>query len=271
MPNVPVMKLRPIFKCHGGKFFLGRWIINHFPANYPDLKYVETSGGAASVLLNKTPSSSLDVYNELNPRIANIFSCLKSDPVEFIDKVSKIDYSDLSFKEAGKVTQSYGSVDSGIAELVLRRMSRGGLGKNFSWSERLRGGRPGDLNAWITFKSLLPKLAERLKDVEISNHDQLEVIAKHDSENTIFYCDPPYVHSTRTAKSAYDFEMTDEIHIQLAESLNCIKGKALISGYDCELYNTLYKNWRRVSKSVKNNAGQGKIKGDRIEVLWLNY
>jgi DNA adenine methylase len=265
------MKLRPIFKNHGGKGLLAAWIIDHFPANYPDLKYVETCGGEASVLLNKT-SATNEIYNELNPKIANVFHCIKNYPIDFYNNIEKIEYSEKSFKEASKIEFSYGSMDAAIAEVIRRRMSRGGLGKHFSWSHRLRGGRPGEVNAWESFKSLIPQMAERLKNVEITNKDHLEIIKEHDSPNTLFYCDPPYVHSTRTATDAYDdYEMTDEQHSQLGELINKIQGKAVISGYDSKLYQDLFKGWQCICKSVKNNAGQGKTKSNRIEVLWLNY
>lgn len=270
MANVTIMKLRPLFKNHGGKFYLAPWIINHFPANYEDLKFVETSGGAASILLNKKPSK-IDIYNDFNPKIANVFHCMKHNPEEFINSINQIDYSEKSFKEALKVPFEYGNVQSAIAELVSRRMSRGGLGKHFSWSRRLRGGRPGDENAWETFKNLLPLINKRLQNVEIQCNDQLKVIKDNDSPDTLFYCDPPYVHSTRSAPNAYELEMTDNQHKELGETLNSIQGKALISGYDCPLYQSMFKNWRCTAKTVKNNAGQTKTKSSRIEVLWLNY
>lgn len=271
MPNIPVMKLRPLFKCHGGKYYLAQWILNYFPANYEDLKYVETSGGAASVLLNKKPSSKGEIYNDLNSRVANIFHCLKEYTPDFVATINDIEYAEKSFKEAGKVEMKYDDINSAIAELVLRRMSRGGLGKHFSWSQRQRGGRPGDLNAWETFKDLLVPMSKRLHGVQILNQDQVEVIKAHDSPETLFYCDPPYVHATRSAKKAYDYELDDEQHRALAESLNNANGKVIVSGYDCKLYQELYKGWRVVCKSVKNNAGQGKVKSNRIECLWLNY
>lgn len=271
MTKIVVKKLRPLFKCHGGKYYLCDWIINHFPANYEDLKYVETSGGAASVLLNKKRSSKGEVYNDLNPKVANIFHCLKKYTPEFVASICNLSYSDKAFKEAGKVEFQFDSIDSAVSELVLRRMSRGGLGKHFSWSQRLRGGRPGDFNAWETFKDLLVPMSQRLHGVEIINQDQVEVIKAHDSPDTLFYCDPPYVHTTRSANKTYDYEMIDDQHRALAKALTESQGKVVVSGYDCKLYQELYKGWRVVCKSVKNNAGQGKVKSNRIEVLWLNY
>jgi DNA adenine methylase len=271
MTKIVVKKLRPLFKIHGGKYYLCDWIISHFPANYDDLKYVETSGGAASVLLNKKPSSKGEVYNDLNPKVANIFHCLKHYPDCFSEAIKKIDYSEKSFKDAAKVEFQYNNTEAALAELVLRRMSRGGLGKHFSWSQRERGGRPGDLNAWETFKDLVPLIATRLQGVDVINQEQVEVVKAHDSPDTLFYCDPPYVHATRSVPKAYDYELNDEQHREFAKALNAAKGKVVISGYDCKLYQELYKGWRVVCKSVKNNAGQGKTKSNRIECLWLNY
>lgn len=45
-------------------------------------------------------------------------------------------------------------------------MSRGGNGDAFAWSERLRGGKPGDLNGWETRLEMLPALAQRIASVE---------------------------------------------------------------------------------------------------------
>lgn len=268
--NIPVMKLRPLFKMAGGKYYLARHIINHFPANYEDLKYAELCGGAASVLFNKRPSK-IEIYGDVDPRTANVFYCLKHYPDEFIKIVEATTYCEKSFKDAGKVQFVYGDVNSAVAELSLRRMSRGGLKKHFSWSNRMRGGRPGDENAFETFKSLLPDMVKRLQNVEVSCMDIMESIKLYDSEKTLFYIDPPYVHSTRVSKDVYEYEMTNEQHEQIGEMLNSIEGKAIISGYDCLLYQKLYKNWRCVAKAVKNNAGQTKVKSNRIECLWLNY
>lgn len=270
MAQILVKKLRPLFKIHGGKYYLCDWVVNHFPANYEDLKYVETSGGAASVLLNKKMSK-IEIFNDLDPRIANIFHCMRYQSADFIQAIKDVSYSEKSFKDAGKVDFIYEDYISGVAELVLRRMSRGGLRKHFSWSQRLRGGRPGDLNAWETFKNLLPHIANRLVNVEISNLDHVEVIKAHDSPSTLFYCDPPYIHSTRTAANAYTFEMSDEQHRNLGDALVACQGKVIISGYDCALYQEMFKGWRCESKSVKNNAGQNRVKSTRTECLWLNY
>ena len=68
----------------------------------------------------------------------------------------------------------------------------------------------------------LPKIAERLLRVQIENRPAEEVISLYDAPETLFYCDPPYVHVTRGDAKAYGYEMTDEQHVSLAKVLNFV-------------------------------------------------
>jgi hypothetical protein len=52
-----------------------------------------------------------------------------------------------------------------------------------------------------------------------------------------------YLFSTRDDGEDYCNEMKDEDHIKLAELLNAAKGAVIVSGYDSDLYNELYKGW----------------------------
>jgi DNA adenine methylase len=263
--------LRPIVKMHGGKAYLKDFIIDHFPSSYEDMTYLEPFGGAASVLLNKRRSV-CEIYNDLCGPLANIFLAAVHQPNDLIQRIHQIEYSEKSFKEALEVEFKYGTLDSAVAELVVRRMSRGGMKKNFSWSERLRGGRPGDFNAFETFKSQLPLICDRLFKVEVYSKNALELIEGFiDDPRLLVYFDPPYVTKTRTAKKVYDCEMDDNEHRQLAALANRSKGYVLISGYQCPLYQELYKGWRCLTKEMPNNSGQGKTKERRIECVWLNY
>jgi DNA adenine methylase len=126
------MKLRAPFKIHGGKFYLSPLIISHFPTNYEKMTYLELFGGAGNVLLNKNPSA-IEIYNDLYAPTANIFFHLVNYSKDIIKTIAEIEYSEKSFNNAKKVAFSTNLV-SAVAELVLRRMSRGGMKKHFSWS-----------------------------------------------------------------------------------------------------------------------------------------
>ncbi|MBK8477480.1 MAG: DNA adenine methylase [Opitutaceae bacterium] len=106
--------------------------------------------------------------------------------------------------------------------------------------------------------------------VTIENLDFRKIIPKFDSPDTLFYIDPPYPMSTRSAGGkGYVHEMADECHRQLAWLLHQSQGKVAISGYACPLYDQLYADWRRDEKPTTANGQRGSV--PRNEVLWMNY
>jgi DNA adenine methylase len=106
--------------------------------------------------------------------------------------------------------------------------------------------------------------------VQIENKPAIEVIQRHDSEDTLFYCDPPYPHGTRGDTNSYGHEMTNEEHCELAEVLRNCEGNVTVSGYKCDLYEELFEShgWSRVDAEEKT---MHTTKDTRQESLWLNY
>ena len=96
------------------------------------------------------------------------------------------------------------------------------------------------------------------------------MIRLYDSEDTFFYCDPPYIHSTRGDSKAYGYEMTDQQHIEFANVLNQAKGKVALSNYYCPLMEKLYPSskWGKIFAPIKQINSTHDV---RQEVLWVNY
>ncbi len=274
LKNHKKKRLRPPVKTHGGKWYLAPWIIENFPEKYEELTYVEPMCAGASVFLNKNPSKE-EVLNDLDRGLTCVFKSLRDEPKEFIEKLKRIRYTERAFKMAIKKNEEgfEDYLEHGVNEYMLRRMSRGGLKKAFAWSERTRGGKPGDVNAWKTMLKELPDVAERVKNSVILNTSAFEVFKVWDEEDTLWYLDPPYLPNTREENSTnlYEHEMTVEDHINLLNLVKNARGKVIISGYSSPLYNRTLKGWKTKKKNVANNSGQGKNKERRIEVLWMNY
>ena len=255
-------KAKSIFKCHGGKFYVCDWVISNFPEKYTEMTYLEPFCGGASILLNKEKSD-IEIINDIDLEVIQIYQALRDEPKEFIRRLNRCKYSEETFEKTVKKEKSEDYLENAVNEFVIGRMSKGGLKKAFSWSNRLRGGQPEEVNTWMTTIKTLPCVSERLKEVYIFNKPALEVMKAFNLPNTLVYCDPPYLHETKVSKTVYSSEMTTDDHIELSHILNSFKGKAIISGYSSPLYNRLYKGWNTEKKKV--------TKENKIEIIWKNY
>lgn len=268
------MRIRPAIKTHGGKFYLASWVIEHFPKNYEELIYCEPFCAGASIFLNKEPSSE-EIINDIDHGVVYVLKALRDEPQEFIGRVRRTRYTQRTFQMAQTRAESGFDdyIDHAVNEYILRRMSRGGLKKAFAWSNRMRGGQPGDLNAWKTMIKLLPEIAKRLEGVNILCEDFKSVIKVWDEENTLTYLDPPYLHSTRSegATEIYENELTVEDHMDMLHLAQNVRGKVIISGYSSPLYNRTLKGWKVRRKNVANHSSQTKKKDRRLECIWYNY
>ena len=92
----------------------------------------------------------------------------------------------------------------------------------------------------------LGEIGERLLRVQIENRPAIDVIRLYDSAETLFYCDPPYLHETRGDSKAYRVRMDQERRRELAVTLHRISGKAAVSGYRCALMDKLYQGMAAV-------------------------
>jgi DNA adenine methylase len=262
--------IRPPFKIHGGKYYLSKWIISKFPAEYEKMTYIEPFCGAASTLINKKMSVE-EAINDIDIGIIKILRTIRDQCGDFVKCLKKIKYTKENFDLASLRNDFADELDAAINEIILRRMSRGGLKKAFSWSKRFRGGKPGDENAWETIITALPIISERLDKVYIFNKNAIDVLKAYNKDDVLTYIDPPYLPDTRNSTNVYQHEMTVNQHIELADYLKTFRGKVCLSGYQSVLYSKMYKNWRVEKKKIANHASQKKHKDTKEEILWLNY
>lgn len=281
-------KLRSPIKHHGGKSYLARRILKLMPYHET---YVEPYIGGGSIILNKKRAK-VEVINDLNEQLMWFWRVV-ADPERyghFFNQVARTKYEEVAGEIAFKASKAWlrdtiedigiEAVDKvQLASHYMRksRMSRGGLGNEFAWSERLRGKKqpggaiPGDANGWRTALAELNRVHSRLQGILMFNGNAVDVIKRYDDKSTLFYLDPPYPTKTRNHQKAYDFEMDDSQHAGLLGEILACKGMVAISSYRSDLYDTMLKDWRRVDIKMPNHSGQGKVKNKRIESLWMNY
>src|SRR5947209_1886810 len=172
--------LRPPVKWHGGKRYLSRSIIDFFP---PHRTYLEPFGGAASVLLNKIPSS-VEVYNDLDQRVTRLFRILRDHGEEFRRLLTLTPYSEVEFDRAGQPAET--EIEQARRDFVRWRMSLGGRGDSFSFTlHRVRREMADVVSGYLSMiDQELPTIIERLRKVQIVNRPALEVIRTWDSPDT---------------------------------------------------------------------------------------
>jgi len=263
-------KIRPLFKSCSGKFYLSNWIISNFPSDSVDCEYCDFCCGGGSIFLNKERSV-FEMINDSDVGITSIFKALRDDPKTFIGKVKQVEYSEKTFEEAFAKNEENNFedyVDFAINEFILRRTSRNGLKKSFAWTNRIRGGQPGDINAWKTMLEQLPIIAERLKGVAIVDHKFQSLVNLWDEEGVFMFVDPPHLPLTVDGSvNEEENEMSVEEHIKFLKCIKDARAKVMICGYDCILYNKSLVDWKVSKKKVLNP----KHKSRKYYCLWTNY
>lgn len=256
------MTRRPLVRYHGGKWKLAPWIISHFP---PHRVYVEPFGGGGSVLLRK-PRSYAEVYNDLGGEIVNLFTMARDRGEELAKLCELTPFSRAEFAE------SYVS-SSDPLEQARRTLARSfmGFGSNSHTKKtgfRSNSNRSGTTPAhdWMNYPDALRITIQRLRGIVIENRDALKCMQHHDTPETLHYADPPYVFSTRTDNHGdYTHEMSDEQHQVLHAGLKELTGMVIVSGYRCDLYDSLYSGWTRIDRAAHADGAT-----KRVESLWLS-
>lgn len=273
----PIIANRPrkkviAFGWYGGKYSHLDWLLPNLPTCH---HYCEPFGGSGAVLLNREPSP-VETYNDLDGEVVNFFRVLRNNPDELIRQIGLTPFSREEFALACEISSDLSDLERARRFYVRARQVRTGLAQTASlgrWANcknTSRSGMSGVISRWLGGVEHLELIAMRLLRVQIENRPAIELIKLYDDENTLFYCDPPYIHSTRGDNKAYGYEMTDEQHEELADVLNSVKGKVALSNYDCDLMAKLYpeKRWTKVYAPIKQINSTHDI---RQEVLWINY
>lgn len=282
-------RLRAPVRYYGGKGNMIAKILPLFPLHH---LYCEPFGGAASLLFAKQPAG-VEVYNDLDGRIVNLFRCLQDK-----DKFDALQhrllyalYSRAEFARAIEIDKDEQANEIDLAWATFVMLNQGFGGKlppliPSNWGRVFTSARwvASNNSRWLMRLSMLPGWHKRLLMVQIDCQDALKVIRYWDRDDALFYIDPPYVASTRKGRSVYRCEMTDEQHRALVETLLQVKGKVVLSGYEHPIYTALsLVGWRKIifqtacyaavrtRNSGLRGVGSALKKVPRTEVVWLNF
>ena len=285
--------MNSIISWVGGKKALRDLIYQKMPKEFG--RYIEVFGGGGWVLFGRTPDVAMEVYNDFNSDLANLFRCVRDQPMAFLKELGFLPLNGRDeffvlrkFLEQEEFTDAFMRQELELAQreltpvqfeeiraILLEKAQLYDIRRAAAFFKVIRysygsgctsyGCQPFDIRK--TF-DLIWQGSRRLKDTVIENKDFEELIKQYDRENAFIYCDPPYY----LTEGHYAVEFRREDHFRLRDTLKNCQGKFLVSYNDCEFIRELYQDFRIETVSRLNNLAQRYDSGcEYAEVLISNY
>lgn len=263
--------MKPPITYYGGKATLAQKIVERFPKGYQHMTYAEVFLGGGSVFFEKEPSK-LEILNDTNRELMNFYAVVQNDFVSLEREVRISLHSRSLHRDAKAVYENphlFNPIKRAWAVWVLANQGFSGmLGRSWGYDKakptmprKLQGKRENFTEAF----------AIRLQNVSLECTDALKIIQSRDTENALFYVDPPYYNSDMGHYDGYTLKDYEE----LLKTLSTIQGKFVLSSYPSEIleeYTRKYK-WNsdsfRFTVAIQNNSD--KPKKQKVEVITRNY
>ena len=258
----------------GGKGKL-LWIINKMaPERYS--RFIDVFGGSGTVTMNRpTRHGCMEVYNDFNGNLTNLFCCVKSRTLALLSELgflplnTRDDFNVLyKFFSRGEFTDDYLQEEMSLTDvylkppdaeairaLMLERAPRGDIRRaadyfklvrySFSGSAKSFGGKPCDIRR---FFHLIWECSRRLANVIVENKDFEDVIRQYDREDAWIYCDPPYFEA-----ECYEVGFPKVDHQRLHDTLLNCRGYVMVSYNYCPYISELYKEFF-IFRTVRPNS-----------------
>ena len=225
----------------GGKRLLRNKILEQFPETSTYDRYIEVFGGAGWVLFSKEKHAKMEVFNDINSQLINLYRCVKYHPEELQRELEFILMSREQFFDCREQIDIRGLTDIQRAArfyIVIKESFGSGLDSFGIKQQNIKSA-----------KEYLLEVSGRLSRVIIENRDFEQLIKTYDRENALFYLDPPYYDAEKYYPDRFDIKD----HIRLRDRLRQIKGKFLLSYNDCPEIRELYKEFEIIEACRHDN------------------
>lgn len=234
--NDMVQPLKGVAPWLGGKSQLAPRIIKMLN-NTPHLTYIEPFSGMGGVFFRRTNKVNCEVINDYNAEIANLFRILQNHIDPFLELLtfhlnSRFIFNNLKEQNPQHMTD----LQRAVRFYVMQRQGFGGKVEGVFGVSKDSSGRYN----LATQRDELKAFHKRLSRVFIENLDFGDCIEKYDSEDALFYLDPPYYFCEKDYGKALfvraDFE-------RLRDLLKNIKGKFILSLNDVPEVREIFKDF----------------------------
>ncbi|EBE9327984.1 DNA adenine methylase [Salmonella enterica] len=207
----------PIVPWIGGKRRLAKHILPLFPEH---TCYVEPFCGAAALFFLKKPSK-VEVINDINGDLMNLYRVVKHHPDEFLRQfewslVSREEYDRLKSTPAETLTD----IQRAARFYYLQRQAFGGRVADYTFGGRTTDSPGFNLSRIREDLSLANK---RLIRACIEHQSWEQCIERYDRPYTLFYCDPPY-----WGAKGYGVNFPMSEYLRMAQIATSMRGKMII-------------------------------------------
>lgn len=250
----------------GGKGRVAKHIISKMPEHNC---FVDLFGGAAHVISQKPPITN-EVYNDIDTDMINFLMIARAEPKKLAEACSSIPYSRMLYDKWKKEELPKDDFERAVRFFYINRsgIAKGNCDYNTGWRHSK------EHNTARTYQSAcngIEAFANRMKNVMIDCRDFREVIRVYDSPSTLFYVDPPYIDREKNYKlTPADKANPMQLHYDLAEQLNAIQGKVIVSYYDHPLLHELYSSWHKEYFKAVRQVVNGSNNSSE-EMLLMNF
>lgn len=243
----------------GGKRLLRKTISELIPNDIGS--YIEVFGGGAWVLFYKDRWANLEVYNDIDNDLYNLFTVVKYHAEAFENEFQFMINSRKGFQDMLEF-KPLTDIQKAAKFFFLLQRSYGAKMEQFAYG---RNGNSGAAKSQHNIIERIVATSKRLDKVFIENLDFEEIFRRYDCENAFFYLDPPYTKGQgyKTVKTK-DFE-----HKRLFNCIKKLKARWLLSYNDDDYIRELYKDYKIIEISRINSlTSKG---GVYKELLIKNY
>ena len=267
--------VKQLFAYYGGKQAVAGRLVPMIPEHE---LYVELFAGGLAVFFKKT-NAKLNVVNDLNSLISNLYSVLSASTEvfeEFVHRVKwRVQSKDIykyhekwykDFTKYSRENESWFNIPNIEAAVNYYYYIQN------SFNQQINTGLSDKTSNWNT--NLVERLWEirrKFDKVIVENLTYEKVVKKyHERENSFWFVDPPYV-VTGTVPY-YQFNFTDEDHKKLHFEMNKIHnagGKVMITYDKVRLIEDLYceDHWQQIPFKMKYSSNNK----DVVELVIVNY
>lgn len=266
--------MKPILRYFGSKHKASKHLIPMLPKH---TIYCEPYGGSAGLLMNKPPCA-IEYYNEIDPRIYNLFRVIKDkrSMLQLCEQLRQVTWCKQVWEDAFEIADD--PVIDALNVLIRSWMSFSPVGI-FRQNSGYRDGAydktnvsSGHQTIWNNLPTRIKFAHKRFQFCHLSNLDAitfLDIIERHHGEHAFIYVDPPYLHTTRCETKGYSSELSQEDHAVLLDKLQTASANVLLSGYENSLYQSILVDWKvkRFQTCIASKRGGS----SKSEMVWFNY